>query len=275
MVLGRQAECDLQLTEGHASRRHAKLFFAEDARLARRPRLGQRHVHQRHQDHRQGEAELGRPAALRHRGVRFPHSQCCARRRRRQDAVSRAGLGRRGRGEQRCLQASRRVGGSGRDGRWREQDEVHRSGAAQADDEQRAAGHGRQHRDDRWSPSARRVRQPRRVEHQAHGRRIGRAGVDDRQPGGSRSAIPGQRRVGAARQDRQRGRALEGARPDVGERHVRQRQAQQRQLSHCRGPRALRPRRVHLPDLARRRGSAPRLPARPRARRPNRRARPC
>ncbi|MGH8237690.1 MAG: FHA domain-containing protein, partial [Steroidobacteraceae bacterium] len=31
MVLGRQAECDLQLTEGHASRRHAKLFFAEDA----------------------------------------------------------------------------------------------------------------------------------------------------------------------------------------------------------------------------------------------------
>src|SRR5688572_27232772 len=31
MVLGRQAECDLQLTEGHASRRHAKLFIAEDA----------------------------------------------------------------------------------------------------------------------------------------------------------------------------------------------------------------------------------------------------
>jgi pSer/pThr/pTyr-binding forkhead associated (FHA) protein len=31
MVLGRQAECDLQLTEGHASRKHAKLFFAEDA----------------------------------------------------------------------------------------------------------------------------------------------------------------------------------------------------------------------------------------------------
>jgi pSer/pThr/pTyr-binding forkhead associated (FHA) protein len=31
MVLGRQAECDLQLTEGHASRRHAKLSFAEDA----------------------------------------------------------------------------------------------------------------------------------------------------------------------------------------------------------------------------------------------------
>ena len=31
MVLGRQAECDLQLTEGHASRRHAKLFFAENA----------------------------------------------------------------------------------------------------------------------------------------------------------------------------------------------------------------------------------------------------
>jgi pSer/pThr/pTyr-binding forkhead associated (FHA) protein len=31
MVLGRQAECDLQLTEGHASRRHAKLFFADDA----------------------------------------------------------------------------------------------------------------------------------------------------------------------------------------------------------------------------------------------------
>lgn len=30
MVLGRQAECDLQLTEGHASRRHAKLFAAED-----------------------------------------------------------------------------------------------------------------------------------------------------------------------------------------------------------------------------------------------------
>lgn len=30
MVLGRQAECDLQLTEGHASRRHAKLFLAED-----------------------------------------------------------------------------------------------------------------------------------------------------------------------------------------------------------------------------------------------------
>ena len=30
MVLGRMAECDLQLTEGHASRRHAKLFFAED-----------------------------------------------------------------------------------------------------------------------------------------------------------------------------------------------------------------------------------------------------
>jgi pSer/pThr/pTyr-binding forkhead associated (FHA) protein len=31
MVLGRQAECDLQLTEGHASRRHAKFSFAEDA----------------------------------------------------------------------------------------------------------------------------------------------------------------------------------------------------------------------------------------------------
>jgi len=31
MVLGRMAECDLQLTEGHASRKHAKLFFAEDA----------------------------------------------------------------------------------------------------------------------------------------------------------------------------------------------------------------------------------------------------
>jgi pSer/pThr/pTyr-binding forkhead associated (FHA) protein len=30
MVLGRMAECDLQLTEGHASRRHAKLFVAED-----------------------------------------------------------------------------------------------------------------------------------------------------------------------------------------------------------------------------------------------------
>ncbi len=30
MVLGRTAECDLQLTEGHASRRHARLFFAED-----------------------------------------------------------------------------------------------------------------------------------------------------------------------------------------------------------------------------------------------------
>jgi len=25
MVLGRQAECDLQLTEGHASRKHAKI----------------------------------------------------------------------------------------------------------------------------------------------------------------------------------------------------------------------------------------------------------
>ncbi|HEY7638535.1 MAG TPA: FHA domain-containing protein [Steroidobacteraceae bacterium] len=31
MVLGRLAECDLQLTEGQASRRHAKLFVAEDA----------------------------------------------------------------------------------------------------------------------------------------------------------------------------------------------------------------------------------------------------
>lgn len=31
MVLGRQAECDLQLTEGHASRRHAKFSFAENA----------------------------------------------------------------------------------------------------------------------------------------------------------------------------------------------------------------------------------------------------
>jgi pSer/pThr/pTyr-binding forkhead associated (FHA) protein len=31
MVLGRQAECDLQLTEGHASRKHARFFFAEDA----------------------------------------------------------------------------------------------------------------------------------------------------------------------------------------------------------------------------------------------------
>lgn len=29
MVLGRQAECDLQLTEGHASRRHAKLSVAD------------------------------------------------------------------------------------------------------------------------------------------------------------------------------------------------------------------------------------------------------
>ena len=31
MVLGRTAETDLQLTEGHASRRHARLFIAEDA----------------------------------------------------------------------------------------------------------------------------------------------------------------------------------------------------------------------------------------------------
>ena len=31
MVVGRQAECDLQLTEGHASRRHARLLLAEDA----------------------------------------------------------------------------------------------------------------------------------------------------------------------------------------------------------------------------------------------------
>ena len=30
MVLGRQAECDLQLTEGHASRKHAKLLIADD-----------------------------------------------------------------------------------------------------------------------------------------------------------------------------------------------------------------------------------------------------
>jgi pSer/pThr/pTyr-binding forkhead associated (FHA) protein len=30
MVLGRQAECDLQLVEGHASRRHAKLSIAPD-----------------------------------------------------------------------------------------------------------------------------------------------------------------------------------------------------------------------------------------------------
>jgi pSer/pThr/pTyr-binding forkhead associated (FHA) protein len=30
MVLGRQAECDLQLTEGHASRRHAKLLLEQD-----------------------------------------------------------------------------------------------------------------------------------------------------------------------------------------------------------------------------------------------------
>jgi pSer/pThr/pTyr-binding forkhead associated (FHA) protein len=31
MVLGRQAECDLQLTEGHASRRHAKFSFVDGA----------------------------------------------------------------------------------------------------------------------------------------------------------------------------------------------------------------------------------------------------
>jgi pSer/pThr/pTyr-binding forkhead associated (FHA) protein len=30
MILGRQAECDLQLTEGHASRRHARLSIADD-----------------------------------------------------------------------------------------------------------------------------------------------------------------------------------------------------------------------------------------------------
>jgi pSer/pThr/pTyr-binding forkhead associated (FHA) protein len=30
MVLGRQAECDLQLTEGHASRKHAKFLVADD-----------------------------------------------------------------------------------------------------------------------------------------------------------------------------------------------------------------------------------------------------
>ena len=30
-IIGRQAECDLQVTEGHASRRHAKLQFVEDA----------------------------------------------------------------------------------------------------------------------------------------------------------------------------------------------------------------------------------------------------
>jgi pSer/pThr/pTyr-binding forkhead associated (FHA) protein len=31
MVLGRQAECDLQLTEGHASRRHARFSFVDGA----------------------------------------------------------------------------------------------------------------------------------------------------------------------------------------------------------------------------------------------------
>jgi pSer/pThr/pTyr-binding forkhead associated (FHA) protein len=31
MVVGRQAECDLQLTEGHASRKHARFSFAENA----------------------------------------------------------------------------------------------------------------------------------------------------------------------------------------------------------------------------------------------------
>jgi pSer/pThr/pTyr-binding forkhead associated (FHA) protein len=31
MVLGRQAECDLQLTEGHASRKHARFSFVENA----------------------------------------------------------------------------------------------------------------------------------------------------------------------------------------------------------------------------------------------------
>ena len=31
MVVGRQAECDLQLTEGHASRKHAKFSFVENA----------------------------------------------------------------------------------------------------------------------------------------------------------------------------------------------------------------------------------------------------
>ncbi len=31
MVLGRQAECDLQLTEGHASRKHARFSLAENA----------------------------------------------------------------------------------------------------------------------------------------------------------------------------------------------------------------------------------------------------
>ncbi|HKU13525.1 MAG TPA: FHA domain-containing protein [Steroidobacteraceae bacterium] len=30
MVVGRQAECDLQLTEGHASRKHARLLIADD-----------------------------------------------------------------------------------------------------------------------------------------------------------------------------------------------------------------------------------------------------
>ena len=243
-------------------------------RVGRRSQLRERHVRQRRQDHRQGEAELGRPAALRRRGVRPAHCRRCAARRRRQDAVPRPRFGRRRCGEQRDLQPARRVGGPGCDGRRRrQQDEVHRSGAAQADDEQRA-GRGR-HRDDRRSAPARRVRQPCRIEHQAHGRRVGREGMDGRQPGRPRSAVPGQRRVGAAREDRQRRRALESARPDVGERHVRERQAQQRQLSHGRRSRALRPGRVRFSDFAFGCSRRAVLPARRPASAANRRATRC
>ena len=203
MVLGRQAECDLQLTEGHASRRHAKLFAAEDG-------VWLEDLNSANGSFVNGTKVTGKVKLASGDRLRFDveefdlkiaQRRACGRRRR-QDAVSRARFCGGCRREQRCLQAAGRMGGSGRDGRRREQDEVHRSRAAQADGE-RAGGGSRQHVVDRRSAPACGVRQPHRLEHQAHGRRVGRQGMDHRQPGRPRSAVPGQRRVGAAREDRQ------------------------------------------------------------------------
>ncbi len=73
-VLGRQAECDVLLTEGHASRRHARLVQAEDGYWLED--LGSSNGTFINGNRISGsrESRLGRPAAVRRRRVRFSHS---------------------------------------------------------------------------------------------------------------------------------------------------------------------------------------------------------
>jgi hypothetical protein len=258
MVLGRQAECDLQLTEGHASRKHAKLFIAtdgvwlEDLNSANGSFVNGVKV--------TGKVKLSSGDRLRFDVEEFTRP-VLRRRSTTADSVSRARLGRRGRHEQR----RKRPGAWAIRTRWatREQDEVHRSRAAQADGHVLAAVAVIRRRSMAYLCG---VRQSRGVEH----RSFCESGVGNgyRQPGGPRVQF---RTAACARTKISTKAGAESVRPDVGGTYA----AKRSNVSYPRpGPRGP-DRSVHLPTS---RAGACRggPPARRRARRArNRRAKPC